>query len=105
MIGAILSKAPADDVAKRAAEASLRRDREWADALHFLVYGEDEHAKRGCICDLPCSRDYDPLPYADAAPDARMYEGTGIGALYGLPGGEFHAWQLAGWNLVPGSTR
>ena len=44
---------------------------------------------------------YDPLPYAEAAPhDPRMYEGTGIGGLYGLPGSEWVANELGDWRLV-----
>lgn len=49
---------------------------------------------------------YDPAPYREAIPhDTRMYEGTGIGALYGLPGSERFLSELGGWRLVPRSTR
>jgi hypothetical protein len=97
--------------AKRAADVAARRNAEAACALDFLVYGDDE--ERGCHSARcvhgpldPCSRSYDPLPYPEAEPaDQALYEGTGIGALYGVPGCEGHEWQLAGWNLTPRSTR
>lgn len=71
----------------------------------------DGHAER-CICSPTCSRDYDPAPPDDAleedgdvwAPQPRqVYEGTGIGALYGLLLPEGLASGLAGWNIKPGS--
>jgi hypothetical protein len=84
---------------KRALEGDSRRNKEQAGAWEFLTTGDTE---------LPSpdgelwSRRYDPLPYPEALPDELFtYEGTGIGALYGLPGSEIHAWQLAGWNLTP----
>lgn len=98
---------PAAARARRAADLERRRNTEHADALDFLVYGDEgprgPHAAR-CVHDVPCAREYDPLPYPEAMPDPSLYEGTGIAALYGLPGGEAHAWQLAGWNLNPRST-
>lgn len=49
---------------------------------------------------------YDPLPYPEAAPhDPRLYEGTGIGALYGVPGCERFLPELGDWRLVPRTTR
>lgn len=43
---------------------------------------------------------YDPLPYPEAVPaDPRMYEGTGIGALYGIPGSEHFLAELGDWTL------
>jgi len=49
---------------------------------------------------------YDPLPYREALPlDPRMYEGTGIGALYGLPGCDHFLAELGDWRLVPRSSR
>lgn len=51
-------------------------------------------------------RDYNPNPYTDARPDAEMYDGTGVGFLYGLDSrvSDVHrrmfATDLAGWNLV-----
>jgi hypothetical protein len=92
--------------ARRAAEHKARRALEHACALDFLVFGDDEergrHAER-CICSPPCSRNYDPAPYAEAEPrDARMYEDTAIGALYGLsPMTPYMAAQLRGWNVLP----
>jgi hypothetical protein len=96
----------------RAAELRARRGREHACALDFLVYGDAEdrepHATR-CIHPDPCSRNYDPMPYPEAMPMGRLYEGTGIGALYELgmetESGRSFAPDLAGWNLMPRSTR
>jgi len=98
--------------AQRAAEVEHRRAAEAACALDFLVYGDGDapaevlglpvtrvtHADR-CIFGPAdaCSRRYDPRPYAEAEPDQKMYEGTAIGALYGLPGPEL---GLEGWELV-----
>jgi hypothetical protein len=49
---------------------------------------------------------YDPLPYREALPaEPRMYEGTGIGALYGLPGSDHFLAELGDWRLVPRSSR
>lgn len=84
-----------------------QRNREFADALDFIVYGDEDgrHAET-CVHAEPCAREYDPLPYPEALPaEPRLYEGTGIGALYGLPETDCHLWQLAGWNLVPRSSR
>ena len=94
---------------KRDDELAKRREAERVDAYDFRVDGDEEHAPH-CVHALaggqPCSRTYDPKPYREAAPDeTRLYEGTGIGLLYGLPGCERHAYQLAGWNVAPGSNR
>ena len=95
-----LNVAPAEARARQAADVARRRNAEANDALDFLVYGdEDGRHSAKCINEPTCSRDYDPLPYPEAAPDPALYEGTAIAALYGLPGGERHAWQLAGWNV------
>lgn len=106
MSAEFVNRAPAEAMARRAVELAIVRNRQAADALDFLVYGDEggRHANK-CVHALagrePCSREYDPLPYPEAAPaEPRMYEDTGIAALYDLPGGEAHAWQLAGWNLV-----
>ncbi len=43
---------------------------------------------------------YDPLPYPEAEPaDVRLYEGTGIGFLYGVEGCEHFATELGDWTL------
>lgn len=100
------SIAPFEARARRAVELAQRRNAEANDALDFLFLGdEDGRHSAKCIHPEPCSRDYDPLPYPEAEPDSRLYEGTGIGALYGAPNCEAHLWQLAGWNLNPRSTR
>jgi hypothetical protein len=102
-------RAPGDVVARSKKAAYERRQAEGACALHFLVYGDEDtpHRER-CLFARegrdPCSRTYDPLPAGTEPPDPRLYAGTGIGLLYGM-GGESHAWQLAGWNLDPRSTR
>jgi hypothetical protein len=92
-------KAPAEVVARNGLERDKRRTAELHDALHFLTHDLEAH-KEVCIFeDDPCTRTYDPLPYAEARPvPEHDYVGTGIGLLYGL-GGEEHAWQLAGWNV------
>lgn len=46
---------------------------------------------------------YDPMPYAEAMPhEPRMYEGTGIGCLYGLPDCERFLPELGDWTIVRG---
>lgn len=107
----LVNRTPQYSIDARAREVAKQRDREHADALDFVVYGDEDgrHTSK-CVHALagrePCSRTYDPRPYAEALPaESRMYAGTGVGLLYGLPGSEVHAWQLAGWNLAPGSTR
>ena len=85
----------------RAERARRRRADEALCARDFLTWGD----VRGAHADFclfvaegepPCSRHYDPGPPPE---DEYLYEGTGIGALYGL-GGERHLWQLAGWTLT-----
>ena len=85
-------------LAERNAKAVAdRRNAEAADAIHFLVYGPDEHK---CIHDEPCGLTYDPMPYFGAEPQpSAWYAGTGIGALYGLPGSERFLPQLAEWTV------
>ncbi len=85
---------------QRDTELAERRQREAADALDFLYHGDldDRHSKR-CIHAVPCSRDYNPRPYPEAEADPKMYEGTGIGLLYGLSGPRRLLLELAGWNL------
>jgi hypothetical protein len=72
-------------------------------ARDFLTWG-DTRGKHADFCMFgesdACSRTYNPWPYVEAEPDPRMYEGTGIGALYGFDNSDQHAWQLAGWNLA-----
>lgn len=43
---------------------------------------------------------YDPRPYPEAVPhDPTLYEGTGIGALYDLPGCERFLPELGDWKI------
>jgi hypothetical protein len=81
------------------------RQAEANDAFDFR-WGEDElaHAEH-CIFaqrgEEPCSRTYDPYPEGrESAPaDPTMYQGTGIGYLYGEDDTERFAWEFAGWSL------
>lgn len=98
------------------ADVAHRRAAEAACVLDFLVYGDGEpttflghrvqgvtHAER-CVFGPrnACSRRYDPMPYDEAVPvDLKLYEGTRIGALYGLPGCEDVILELEGWELAP----
>jgi hypothetical protein len=119
--------APAEGLTASQARAQLdhahasRRNAEAACALDFLVYGEGDstptespwgsvvpvtHADR-CVYGEAhaCSRTYDPMPYDEAEPvDLRMYEGTSIGALYGLNGDTPERLELEGWTLAPRSV-
>jgi hypothetical protein len=92
---------PGESRAKRAERAAKIRADEFLCAWDFLVWGDTrgKHADF-CVFPDPCSRNYNPWPYIEAEPDPRLYEGTGIGALYGLKGSELYVWQLAGWNLT-----
>lgn len=48
---------------------------------------------------MAAQRIYDPRPYPEAEPhDLTLYEGTGIGALYDVPGCE-HLLALGDWTL------
>lgn len=86
---------------QRAKRTERIRQEEGLCALDFLTWGDTQgdHAKR-CLrpAGLVCSREYDPGAMPE---DEKLYEGTGIGSLYGLNGTEHdpHAWQLAGWNV------
>lgn len=102
---------------KNAARVAARRNAEANDALDFRFLGDEDgrHAAK-CVHALAggvaCTRNYDPL---EAPDDTRLYEGTGIGALYGL-GDEVTTTlhtenghvtvtrslvpELAGWNLT-----
>ena len=96
---------PQEARAQRLIAAVNRRNEERDCALDFLRRGDTVgvHAKR-CVFGAsdPCSREYDPRPVPEATPDdRRMYEGTGIGALYGWSAGYAHE----GWNLTPRRRR
>ena len=44
---------------------------------------------------------YDPRPYPEAAPaEPALYEGTGVGFFYGLPGSEWVRAELGDWQIV-----
>ena len=81
------------------------RQAEANDGFDFR-WSSDElvHADR-CIFrqrgEAVCSRTYDPFPEGrDSAPtDPTLYQGTGIGFLYGEDDTERFAWELAGWTL------
>ena len=87
----------------RALDVEARREREQRCAADFLYAGDRSprgtHASR-CVFGAAnaCSRTYDPYADFTPPPDPRMYEGTGIGMLYGY--GTANASQLAGWNVA-----
>lgn len=81
------------------------RQAEANDSFDFRWGGDEvEHA---AVClfvqrgEAPCSRTYDPYPEGrESAPaDPTMYQGTGIGYLYGEDDTERFAWEFAGWTL------
>jgi hypothetical protein len=89
---------------KHGVECAVRRRREALCALEFLIWGdsglsgEERHASH-CVFDIPCSRTYDLWPDDFSGVDGRVYEGTGIGALYGHGPLDPWAYELAGWNI------
>lgn len=102
-------KAKAEAREQRARRNDRLRNDEALCVLDFLTWADEQgaHVKR-CVYtvkdnghpDMPvCSREYDPGPPPE---DEKLYEGTGIGTLFGLNGDGFdpHAWQLAGWNVT-----
>lgn len=93
-----VDRAPERALRDRREESVRRRAAAWADASRFLTEDEELHE---CTHDEPCSRWYDPRPRGlESEPfPAHWYAGTGIGALYNLPGSEAYLWQLAGWNI------
>lgn len=114
----LVHRSPDDARARHFAGVAARRNAEANDAMDFLFLGDEDgrHAEK-CIHAVPCSRTYDPMPYPEAEPhDSRMYEGTGLGALYGLGDERALAMadeegdliivtrslvtELAGWNLT-----
>jgi len=90
------------DRAKRATEVAKRRNAEANDAYDFRYFGDEEgrhsarclFAKRGGPA---CARDYILFEEPD---DPTLYEGTGIGALYGLPNTDQFAYLMAGWTIL-----
>lgn len=89
-------------ILKNAERVLKRRHAERTDAWDFKVRPET-HEERCMFVgsgEEPCSRDYDPLPDDESIPDRDLYDGTGIGAVYGFPNSAQHAWQLAGWNVL-----
>jgi hypothetical protein len=103
---------------RRAAELAARRLGQQACAASFLLDGEEGHA-RVCVHALAgaeaCARVYNPTPEPAIKSQAgrvivtprqralpageALYAGTGIGALYGLPGTTRFLHQLAGWEV------
>lgn len=88
-------RAPAIAIAKRAAVLVKARRAEKGDRYDFLT-----RADHVCSLDPPCSREYDPRPPGEVPPEQELYEGTGIGALYGYPRTRPFLPDLAGWNLA-----
>lgn len=82
------------------------RQAEANDAFDFRWGGDldDRHSSR-CIFaqrgEPTCTQVYDPFPEGrESAPaDPSMYQGTGIGYLYGEDDTERFAWEFAGWTL------
>lgn len=80
-----------------------RREQQKFGAQQFLFLGESE-------IDPPYGtgwdREYNPSPYPDAKPDPEMYDGTGVGHLYGLDSStnrrnfSYFNLLMAGWNLT-----
>jgi len=89
--------------AQRAEAVAKRRRDEALCVWDFLTWGDTGKEPHAAFCIRPaglvCSRDYHPGPMPE---DEKLYEGTGIGSLFGLNGTERdpHAWQLAGWNIT-----
>lgn len=80
----------------------------WREAEERKAQAEEARraAAEALAAELAEVRIYDPFPYIDAAPqDTRMYEGTGIGCLYGLPGSERFLPELGDWVVVSRSTQ
>lgn len=112
------SRAPAPARERLARELERRRHEEKSCA--WWSRHEADHVD-GCVFaargEPPCQREYDPMPVPEARPaDSLIYEGTGIGALYGgatetISGvhydGENHVVVrsllagTAGWNVRP----
>lgn len=63
-------------------------------AFRFLTEADHDEV---CTLSPTCSRTYGPGAHPD---DLGMYEGTGIGAIYGLEMRADHAADLAGWTVV-----
>ena len=86
-----------------------RRFREEEAARDYVAFS-GEWPDAGGECAPPYGKswnfDYNPTPYPEAVPDAEMYEGTGVGFLYGFDSSEggmlLRYWQkeLAGWKLT-----
>ncbi len=85
---------------KRFESVARRRDLERNDAVSYLLSEHPQHLTR-CLFVLDglpcCSRTYDPGPISPE--EEAFYEGTPIGALYGLAGSERFAADLAGWTI------
>lgn len=87
---------------KRAEEVEKTRRKEEDCAWRFLTSRDETLHIESCVFarrgDPACSRNYDP----GEEPDRNLYEGTGIGALFGLDGTRHRAHELAGWNVIRG---
>ena len=72
----------------------------WDDAVEDALEREAaEQRTEALALALAEHRVYDPWPYAEAAPDVRLFKGTGIGALYGISPDYPLERELAGWTL------
>lgn len=82
----------------RQAEANDAFDFRWGGDLDGRHRERCIFAQRG---EQACERVYDPFPEgrSSAPADPTMYQGTGIGLLYGEDGTERFSWELAGWTL------
>jgi hypothetical protein len=71
-----------------------------AEERDALLKEKRQQAEEAAALEAMAFHVYDPMPYPEAEPlDARMYEGTGIGYLYGVEGCEHFAAELGDWTL------
>jgi hypothetical protein len=82
----------------RQAEANDAFDYRWGGDYEGRHAARCLFAQRG---EPACAQVYDPYPEGrDSAPaDPTLYQGTGIGYLYGEEDTERFAWEFAGWTI------
>lgn len=72
----------------------------------FLTTGKNFETDESPPYGKEWDRNYNTTPYPEAVPVDEMYDGTGIGLLYGMDHANedrlrvMYALDLAGWNLV-----